>query len=342
MASEGLSIGYSQPAFITRQDVIEQVVSKLTHHSQHLRIKKLLFSVCYGTWENQVSVLNTVSMQSLVTILLGRYSTLHQCRDALHQKAQSLNRRKLYSAIANTTLYYLNSIFSPQGSLPPSTDEQVANLSASVQLRAKAELYKPVVDVLSKCENLDAVKTFLGCIGQSPGTIADTASSDLLSLVQMAHRQTPTPSQLKQHLRTILKHQSAHSNARIVARQILRAFRPLYVSRTAPVVTTPDSLSVLEQELAEKCDPDQVRVLLYSILYGPYADSPLQQQILRTKTLRDLLEETFDYCTTYSDFESKLTILAHCLETTDGLNRALKVMLISLYRYYSRDKKNSG
>ena len=126
----------------------------------------------------------------------------------------------------------------------------------------------------------------------------------------------------------------------------MRAFRPLYVSRSAPVVTTPDSLSVLEQELAEKCDPDQVRVLLYSILYGPYADSPLQQQILRTKTLRDLLEETFDYCTTYSDFESKLTILAHCLETTDGLNRALKVMLISLYRYYSSDKsgdkKTSG
>lgn len=312
-------------------------------HSQHLRIKKLLFSVCYGTWENEAAVLHTVSLQSLVTIVLGRYSTLQQCQDGLYQKAHSLNRRKLYTAIANTILHYLQLVFiTPAEVRSPSTDEQAANLSASVQSQAKVELYQPVIDSLSKAQNLDVIKTFLGYLGQSPGKISDTASTDLLSLVQIAHRQAPTPLQLKQRLVAIVRTQASPAKAQATARQILRAFRPLYSTGTVPVVTTPDSLSILEQELGQKCDVNQVRVLLYSILYGPYADSPLQRQILRSKTLRDLLQETFEYCPTYTDFESKLTILAHCVETSDGINRALKVMLVALYRYYTNSKQSSN
>ncbi len=343
MPSDGLSIGYTQPTFATRQDSIEQAVGRLIQHPQHVRIKKLLFSVCHGTWENESTVLDSVSMGSLVDIVLGRYTTLSQCRDSLHKKANSLNRQKAYIAISNVILYYLRDIFVPQVPRAPSTDQQVANLSASVQSLAKSELYQSVIDVLSKSNELDIIKTFLGYLGQAPGKIADTASTDLLSLVQSAHRQAPTPLQLKQHLMAILKNQSSPAQSQAIARTILRAFRPLYISaNTPPVVTSPDSLTTLEQELAQKCDVHQVRVLLYSILYGPYADSPLQREILRTKTLRALLQETFEYCPTYGDFESKLTILAHCLETSDGINRALKVMLVSLYRYYTKDKGASS
>ncbi|MFG6105855.1 hypothetical protein U2F10_26650 [Leptothoe sp. EHU-05/26/07-4] len=344
MSPDGLSISYSQPTLATRQDAIEQAVANLMQHAQHLRIKKLLFSVCYGTWENEAAVLSSVPMSSLVSILLGRYSTLQQCRNSLYQKANNLNRKKVYITIANVILYYLRNVFLPQTPLSPSTDQQADNLAASVQSRAKSDLYQPVINELKKSDNLGVIKTFLGYLGQSPGNIADTASTDLLSLVQLAHRQAPTPLELKQRLLGILKHQRhlpSFTHSQIVARQILRAFRSLYVTGPAPVVTTPDSLTTLEQALSSKCDPDKVRVLLYSILYGPYADSPLQRQILQAKTLRDLLEETFDYCPTYGDFESKLTILAHCLETSDGLNRALKVMLVSLYRYYTKDKKLS-
>ncbi|MEM9804878.1 MAG: hypothetical protein AAF959_06325 [Cyanobacteria bacterium P01_D01_bin.56] len=338
MSPDGLSIGYSQPIFAQKQDAIEQAVGNLIQHSQHLRIKKLLFSVCYGTWENELAVLDTVSVQSLVAILLGRYSTLQQCRESLHQKASNLNRKKLYTAIANTILYYLRVVFVTSAQHQASTDEQAANLSASVQTLAKEELYQPVIHHLTEADNLEVVRTFLGYLGQRPGNIADTASSDLLSLIQLAHRRAPTPLQLKRNLLAITRNQASPAKAQGIARQILRAFRPLYAMGPKPVVTTPDSLTLLEQELSEKCDANQVRVLLYSVLYGPYADSPLQRQILQSKSLRDLLEETFDYCTTYSDFESKLTILAHCLETSDGINRALKVMLVSLYRYYTDNR----
>ncbi|MGD1853317.1 MAG: hypothetical protein ACFB2W_03620 [Leptolyngbyaceae cyanobacterium] len=338
MSPDGLSIDYSQLTFTTKQDAVEQAVSSLMQHSQHVRIKKLLFCVCYGTWENEGPTLNNVSLQSLVNVVLGRYSSLRQCRDSLYQKAYSLNRKKLYVAIANVIVYYLRYVFLPAQTLTPSTDQQAANLSASVQSQSQVELYKPVLDALYQSENLDIIKTFLGYLGQARGKIAETASTDLLSLVQMTHRQSPTPSELKQRLVDVLKHQPTRASTQIIAREILRAFRPLYRTTAMPVVATPDSLSPLEQELTQKCDINQVRVLLYSVLYGPYANSPLQQQIFHTKTLRDLLQETFEYCPTYSDFESKLTILAHCLETSDGLNRALKVMLVSLYRYYTKDK----
>ncbi|MGD1951688.1 MAG: hypothetical protein ACFB14_18890 [Leptolyngbyaceae cyanobacterium] len=342
MSPDGLSIGYSQPTFATKQNAIEQAVTNLTQHSQNLRIKKLLFSVCYGGWENEIAVLNGISIRSLITILLGRYSNLHQCRQSLYQKANNLNRKQVYMAIANVALYHLRTVFPAQTPLSPSTDQQAANLSAAAQSKAKSELYEPVIEELSKLDNIDVIKTFLGYLGQPPGAIADTTGTDLLSLVQLVHRQAPTPLQLKHHLAYILRsqrNQPSLASSQIIARQILRAFWPLYRTGKTPVVTTSDSLTTLEQELSQKCDVDQVRVLLYSVLYGPYAaGSPLQRQILQTKTLRDLLLEAFDYCPTYSDFESKLTILAHCLETSDGRNRALKVMLVSLYRYYTKDK----
>ncbi len=343
MSPDGLSTGYSQSQLATKQDAIEQVIENLIQHSQHLRIKKLLFSVCYGTWENEAAALQSVSMQSLITILLGRCSTLHQCRDSLYKKASCLNRKKVYIAIANVILYYLRSVFLPQAHLSPSTDQQAANLSASVQSQAKSELYQPVIDELLETKNLETIKTFLGYLGQAPGKIAETASTDLLSLVHLTHRQAPTFLDLKQNLLDILNNQASLTNSQTISRQILRAFQPLYAaSNPRPVTAAPDRLTILEQNLAQKCDADKVRVLLYSILYGPYADSPLQRQILQTKSLRDLLQETFEYCPTYGDFESKLTILAHCLETSDGLNRALKVMLVELYRYYSTAKKISS
>lgn len=339
MSLDGLSIGSTQPTLAIRQDAIQQAVGNLMHHSQHIRIKKLLFSVCYGGWENEGPTLDSISTDSLVNTLLGRCSTLQQCRESLYKKANSLNRKKVYVAIADVTVHYLRILFPPAGAIAPSPEQQVANLSASVQSRAKAEAYKPVIDALHQSANLEIIKTFLGYLGQTSDNIADTASTDLLSLVQMTHRHAPTPMQLKQRMVNVLKHQSSQSSTQIIAREILRAFRPLYRVTASPVAATPDRLTSLEQELAAKCDVNQVRVLLYSVLYGPYADSPLQRQILRNKTLRDLLQETFDYCPNYSDFESKLTILAHCLETSDQLNRALKVILVALYRYYSEEKK---
>ncbi|MEM7795862.1 MAG: hypothetical protein AAF579_15590 [Cyanobacteria bacterium P01_C01_bin.118] len=340
MSPDGLSIGSTQPTLAIRQDAIEQAVGNLMHHSQHIRIKKLLFSVCYGGWENEGPTLDSISTDSLVNTFLGRCSTLQQCRESLHKKANSLNRKKVYVAIANLTVHYLRNVFPATGAITPSTDQQVANLSASVQSQAKAEIYKPVLNALNQSANLEIIKTFLGYLGQAPDNIADTAGTDLLSLVQMTHRHAPTPMQLKQRMVNILKHQPSKVSTQVIAREILRAFRPLYRVTASPMAATPDSLTSLEQELAAKCDVNQVRVLLYSVLYGPYADSPLQRQILQNKTLRDLLQETFEYCPNYSDFESKLTIIAHCLETSDQLNRALKVILVALYRYYSEDKKS--
>ncbi|MGP1375202.1 MAG: adenylate/guanylate cyclase domain-containing protein [Almyronema sp.] len=77
------------------------------------------------------------------------------------------------------------------------------------------------------------------------------------------------------------------------------------------------NLFPLRLEILKYTNPLRAKILLLSCVYGPFSFTEPEWRSLRTKTLEDLLKETFDYCQTFADLESRLTILAHCLDSTD-------------------------
>ncbi len=70
----------------------------------------------------------------------------------------------------------------------------------------------------------------------------------------------------------------------------------------------------LRLEIMRYTNPLRAKILLLSTVRSPFTASRQDWVLLKSRSLDDLLHETFDYCQTFSDLESKLTIMCHCVD----------------------------
>ena len=339
MSVDGLDPTLVSIAAEVRKDAVAQSAANLSQHLESHRIKKLLFGTHQESWENDRTIIDSIPMEVLLEALLTKFSTFERCRVALHHRANSLNRRKIYLPLAAAVLRQLRVVFRlvmAASSLPATATmmQSATQISSDTAMdrSSNAEIYLPVVEYLTRSKDLAIVKAFLITLGRYNPEVDDRAvDTDLLSLVQTAHQRAFTPIRLRQNLFTVLRPYSSSSAARRVANVIWKAFQPLY---DMPITASPSDLAMLESKLVHSCEGDHVKILLYSILYGPYADSPQQRILMASKSLRGLLKDAIEYCPSYKDFESKLTILSHCIDTSDAICHTIKTMLTVFHSYY--------
>ncbi|HEY9761773.1 MAG TPA: adenylate/guanylate cyclase domain-containing protein [Trichocoleus sp.] len=77
------------------------------------------------------------------------------------------------------------------------------------------------------------------------------------------------------------------------------------------------NLFELRQDIMRYTNPLRAKVLLYSCLNGPFGYSRQDWSTLKEQALDQLITKIFEYCPTFSDLESKLSILSHCLDNAD-------------------------
>lgn len=94
------------------------------------------------------------------------------------------------------------------------------------------------------------------------------------------------------------------------------------------------NLYSLRLEIMRYTNPLRAKILLLSTVRSPFAFTPQDWLTLKTKTLDELLQETFTYCTSYADLESKLTIISHCLENADDNAQAASTILKAMKPFY--------
>lgn len=94
----------------------------------------------------------------------------------------------------------------------------------------------------------------------------------------------------------------------------------------------------LRLDIIKYCNPLRAKILLYSTLQSPFTGSRYEWSILRSKTLEDFLREAFEYCPTFADLESKLTIIAHCLEDSEENEPVISAILTAVEPYYPAAK----
>jgi adenylate cyclase len=99
------------------------------------------------------------------------------------------------------------------------------------------------------------------------------------------------------------------------------------------------SLFDLRIEIVQYANPLRAKILLYSCLHGPFCYTDEAWSALRRQSLDELLWQVFDYCPTYADLESKLTIIAHCLDQPDESRQAAGVVARAMKAYYPSDPK---
>lgn len=97
------------------------------------------------------------------------------------------------------------------------------------------------------------------------------------------------------------------------------------------------SLFDLRGEVIQYANPLRAKILLYSCLYGPFGYTTQDWASLSRRTLDDLLQETFEYCPTYSDLDSKLSIIAHCLGRVGDGAQVASAITQAMRAYYPQD-----
>ncbi|MEM9266022.1 MAG: adenylate/guanylate cyclase domain-containing protein [Cyanobacteria bacterium P01_F01_bin.13] len=91
----------------------------------------------------------------------------------------------------------------------------------------------------------------------------------------------------------------------------------------------------LRLDIIKYCNPLRAKILLHSTLYSPFTGSSQEWSLLRSKTLEDFLREVFNYCQSFQDLESKLSIIVHCLEDSDDNEPVVTAILNAIKPYYA-------
>lgn len=93
----------------------------------------------------------------------------------------------------------------------------------------------------------------------------------------------------------------------------------------------------LRGEIIQYANPLRAKILLYSCLYGPFGYTAQDWSNLNRLTIGDLLQQTFEYCPTYTDLDSKLSIIAHCLGRAGDDGQAANAITQAMRAYYPQD-----
>jgi len=105
--------------------------------------------------------------------------------------------------------------------------------------------------------------------------------------------------------------------------------------RTYPTKTRDRAnLFDLRLEIMRYTNPLRAKILLLSTVRSPFTSTPQDWLTLKSKSLDTLIQETFEYCKTFADLESKLTIMCHCVDNVGENIQAAGVILQAMKPYY--------
>lgn len=93
-------------------NLVNQVASSLENQQERERIKKLIFAACNNAnWENDINVIDAYNFADLVLYLRQINPTIEILHNSLYQIVNTLNRKKIYSFIADIILSKFNILY---------------------------------------------------------------------------------------------------------------------------------------------------------------------------------------------------------------------------------------
>ncbi|MEM9119631.1 MAG: adenylate/guanylate cyclase domain-containing protein [Cyanobacteria bacterium P01_F01_bin.56] len=91
----------------------------------------------------------------------------------------------------------------------------------------------------------------------------------------------------------------------------------------------------LRLEVMRYTNPLRAKILLLSTVRSPFTGNRQDWLTLKSQSLEDLLHATFEYCQTFSDLESKLTIMCHCVDNVGENVQTAGAILQAMKPFYS-------
>lgn len=258
-----------------------EVVRAIEHSEDVLRAKKLLFCACKNSWQNDLSVLNEFSLESLVEELHSLAPTQDSLQKLLDSIVRTLNRPALYQRIARAILDAFSPLYATEEHTcivaPPATQilvappapattqivlpeaeaiapEAVAPLPAHPSVSPAPDeatilstLFDLRLEVMKYTNPLRAKLLLFSCIREPIATvdhgIAMVRSHDLSDLLKELLVSYPSYDRAEQRLRAIAPQLPNPQPYQQAIGAILRAVQPIYSQFTnlSPFNQTPHS-----------------------------------------------------------------------------------------------------
>ncbi len=194
--------------------LLDQIAVDLSQDYNLLRIKKLLFCVCTGTWETDRQQLERLSLRGLLQHLLEIAPTFEALQQQINQVVATLNKSAEYTLVANNVIGRLLPVY------------------AELQQRqtTSQSLYCTVVQQLEQAPECRRIKKLLllTCRSRWESNACKLETLHLLELVQERHQIAPSPESLRATLQQVAKALSKPEEYARVANLIIIAFQPLY------------------------------------------------------------------------------------------------------------------
>ena len=281
----------------------EAVTANLTHQKEQLRIRKLLYAVIHATWENDPTVLAQQPMADLVAAVHQIAPTEVDLSNHLEYVIQRLNHQSRYTQVG----LVISEAFQPlYGALlePDSSELEATSLELAAEGPTVVAVPEPsTTDEITSVTRLESVTRL-------------DAATELASATQLSGE--PTDAQ------TALSRLKDDANAQEEDSDNYR--QPKERDRA--------NLFGLRLEIMRYTSPLRAKILLMSTVRSPFAFSQQDWITLKSKTLDELIQDTFSYCKTYADLESKLTIICHCVDDAGENQQTAGAILKAMKPFY--------
>lgn len=286
----------------TLEQRCQTLAEHLSHHPESLRLRKLLYCLGHSAWENNTAVLDQIDLSQLLQQVLIMAPQRKDLRYHLGRIVKRLNRQAEYTRMADQLMAVMQPLYLGQSALDQPDVDQPKPPDPPGQpdppnSNPMASPQKPISKAKAPMAEATMVTPVrLTLEGHSPGDIT-TLHSALSDLGQLSL----SPAQAEENLRP-----------------------PQDCS----------SLFDLRVGIIQYANPLRVKILLYSCLHGPFGYTAQDWSMLRQQPLDQLLHQVLAYCPTFSDLQSKLTIIAHCLTPADENIQVASTLVQAMKAYY--------
>lgn len=299
------------PATKVAAQVIEYVASQLEQHREAIRIKKLLFALCYQRWENDFHVLGQVSFLELLQQIKIRYVAKTQFAGTIQHLIASLNNQSTYGQLGDVILHAIRPLYE-------STDERTGLTRptfppvaiAAPEFPPDGVTYKGSMTRNNTRRHQDEI------FGQSqahletdPATAGNPKSRDLTP-----NQSNPVPTNPE------------NSN---IAEASHVPTAPVPPSRPQHFM---DDLNIyqLKLEVMKYANPLRAKILLFSFVHHPFDLTGQDWSMLRSCDFDDLLRKATDKSASIVELEIQLSAIAQSLFESEEHLQATSAIIQSI------------
>ncbi|ANV84072.1 hypothetical protein AWQ21_06565 [Picosynechococcus sp. PCC 7003] len=296
---QDLSTGIVAPGQSNQQSIteihLEVAVQTLEEHRENIRIKKLLYALCFKCWENSFQVLEEYTLANLLRQVIVNYPTRKQFETILRKLVSLLNRQQIYGQLADVILGAIAPLYK-SGDSATGLTKPTADPPAPVPTPVG-----PPPAPTPEPEPVNYKQTMAFNIGELP--IPHPAQSRDLDF---SPNQTLALDPETQGPQTMVLNTSAPQPA------------PKPAPAPAPVAKKKHfaadlNIYELKLEVMKYANPLRTKILLFSVVHHPFDLSGKDWSMLRTCDFDELLSEVLCEASSLNALTIKMSAIARSL-----------------------------